>query len=137
MRVIPFILIFLPFIAMAQLKPIAELEFGYADKVVRLTELNHISPKINKQSTYTNIVIGATWKGIEATFENETYIDFNEGTFKPWLADYTFNLNYEYKGIVLGYKHNCIHMIKNRTNYYENVIYSGGYDKFYLKYKFF
>lgn len=118
-------------------EPIVELETGWATKKEFMYYSGKINdaPEIDKQSFYSNIVLGGTYKKFTLLTQTYTYYNHTDGdfTFSPWLAFYEIGLSYEYKFMTFGLKHDCKHLVQSMSSY--NFKYGGGSNYIYVKFK--
>ena len=117
-----------------QIQPIVSIESGYSKKVAKIYYEDDRSgaPKYNKEGQYTNIELGAKYKGFKMVANNITYMKFSEQSFSPYLSVYDFNFSYTYKALEVGYFHECIHKSVSDKSY-DNIGLFGGEDRLFVK----
>lgn len=119
-----------------KLKPIVEIETGVARRKVFLyhPKWEHISPRIEQKSLYSNFVLGASYKGFAIKTQTYTYFYPNGGyTFRPWLGVYETSFSYTYKNFQFGAMHDCRHLIK--SGQFPDMVYGGGKEHIYVRWK--
>jgi hypothetical protein len=98
-------------------------------------------PELRYRVTYNSpwmivggLNVGLHWKQFSFTNQVDSYFnnfDFSTATFDILFVNYITCLNWKYKSVEIGYKHNCFHPLWSSNIY----IYSNSSDSFYLKIK--
>jgi hypothetical protein len=92
-----------------------------------------------KSSMYADIMLKlSAFKYITIQNNLETYFVYNTGiAFSPFMSIYTFQIFGTYKWVEIGYKHQCIHPVISNNENMPLTLFSGKYDKLYVKFTLF